>query len=431
MATVRVASNSTYTVETLYQWDHGQTLEVYGLSLPSAPELRFAHKGAERAIVRVASMDAAGVVRAEIPNSLLQKAYTIQVWVGLYEGDAFKTHYKLEIPVKEQAKPLDYTLEDDPEVYSFERLEAQVASMEHVVEAQALAVEQQVSAAMQQSSETQAAAEAAAAAAASATEELARAEEMLSSSSILTLTHKLTGSTHALTGLGSASGLVYAQFKATAAFTEGDSLTIDGLTYVARTTNGETLETGFWALGATVGCIIDTEDLRVNFKGGGGVKLPALTKPATAAQILTGYQAINGEGVLMEGTAGKTITKPATAAKIQTGYQAMLADGTVLTGTSGAAYAVQTGSLPLQSESSVSVPGTILAVTCYLSNGSYSGGTGTPGQYAVMTVAYSASNVVMTCKGKIYFSGKTFTYYGSTSDGVSGNTVEYKIIYAV
>lgn len=35
---------------------------------------------------------------------------------------------------------------------------------------------------------------------------------------------------------------------------------------------------------------------------GGGKKLPTLSNPATAAQILAGYEAINGAGELMTGT---------------------------------------------------------------------------------------------------------------------------------
>lgn len=66
---------------------------------------------------------------------------------------------------------------------------------------------------------------------------------------------------------------------------------------------------------------------------GGGKKLPTLSNPATAAQILAGYQAINGEGVLMEGTAGQGMTNPAGAAQILNGYEAILADGSVASGT--------------------------------------------------------------------------------------------------
>jgi len=160
----------------------------------------------------------------------------------------------------------------------------------------------------------------------------------------VTLTHTKSGTVHRLTGLGGLTGLISAQFKAAAAITEGDTLTVDGVSYTARMTNGEALATDFWITGATVGCIIDTGGKTVNFKGGGGVKLPALTNPATAAQIIQGYQAINGEGVPMEGTAGAGITKAATAAEIFTGYQALNAEGVPMEGTAKK-YGVYTGTI--------------------------------------------------------------------------------------
>ena len=122
MSIVKVQSN-TYTVEPLYQWDIDQTLEVYGLSLASVPEVHFTNVAMGRAIVRQATMDAAGVVRVEVPNSLLQKPYTISAYICTYSGSTFETQYKIELPVKERKQPEDYTLEDDEEVYSFNKLE--------------------------------------------------------------------------------------------------------------------------------------------------------------------------------------------------------------------------------------------------------------------------------------------------------------------
>ena len=127
MSVVTVDKN-TYKVDPLYQWDLNQVLEVRGLSLATIPEIHFCHMDMSRAIVRQASMDAAGVIRADIPNSLLQKPYKLQAYVCIYEGSTFKTLYKVEVPVNGRAKPADYTLEDDPEVYSFNALENEVVN---------------------------------------------------------------------------------------------------------------------------------------------------------------------------------------------------------------------------------------------------------------------------------------------------------------
>ena len=125
MAIVKVEKN-TYTADTLYQWDVNQTLEIRGLSLASIPEIHYTNAAMERALVRQATMDAAGVVRAEIPNGLLQKPYKVVAYVCVYEGSGFRSLYKVEIPMKERPQPSDYVLVDDPDVYSFTVLEAKI-----------------------------------------------------------------------------------------------------------------------------------------------------------------------------------------------------------------------------------------------------------------------------------------------------------------
>lgn len=120
--------NNTYTVEPLYQWDKNQDVEIYGLSLPYVPEIHFTNSTMDKAIVRQASMNGAGVITAHVPNSLLQKPYKITAYICTYEGETFRSLYAIEIPVKARNKPGDYTLENDEEVYSFNALENQVVN---------------------------------------------------------------------------------------------------------------------------------------------------------------------------------------------------------------------------------------------------------------------------------------------------------------
>lgn len=121
-----IVKNDRYTVEPLYQWDVNQDLEIYGLSLPSVPEIHFVNEAMDRAIVRQATMDDAGVITVGVPNSLLQKPYAITAYICTREGDTFKSLYAVVIPVKARKKPSDYTLENDDEVYSFNALENKV-----------------------------------------------------------------------------------------------------------------------------------------------------------------------------------------------------------------------------------------------------------------------------------------------------------------
>ena len=125
MSEVHVNKN-TYTVDPLYQWDVNQTLTVYGLSLSRLPEIHFTNEAMDRAIVRQATMNTSGVISAEVPNSLMQKPYKITAYICTYEGETFKTLYKIDIPITKRTKPGDYTLVDDPEVYSFNALENKV-----------------------------------------------------------------------------------------------------------------------------------------------------------------------------------------------------------------------------------------------------------------------------------------------------------------
>ena len=125
MSIVKVEKHN-YTVEPFYQWDRNQVLEIYGLSLPSTPEVHFYNNTMEHAIVRQATMDNAGVITVSVPNGLLQKPYTITAHLCVYTGATFETQYTLKLPVTPRTRPADYTIEDDGDVYSFNALNNKV-----------------------------------------------------------------------------------------------------------------------------------------------------------------------------------------------------------------------------------------------------------------------------------------------------------------
>lgn len=123
MGVVRVEKNR-YTTESLYQWDKNQVLQIYGLSLPTAPEIHFTNAAMSCSLVRYSQMSGDGVITVNVPNSLLQQPYKIIVHVCRYDSDTFESLYKLEIPVNARNKPGDYVLEvTDEEIYSFRALE--------------------------------------------------------------------------------------------------------------------------------------------------------------------------------------------------------------------------------------------------------------------------------------------------------------------
>ena len=110
--------------------------------------------------------------------------------------------------------------------------------------------------------------------------------------------HSKSGKIHELTCTGGGKNI---KFVASDAFAEGDSFKVNGSLVNAQTPDGQLLPDGFFVQGAVVCCFLNGDT--VNFKGGGGKKLPALTNPATAAQIFKGYQGINAAGEAITGTA--------------------------------------------------------------------------------------------------------------------------------
>lgn len=97
------------TAAPLFQWDRGQVLEVYGLSLEAAPEVHFAHEGADDAQVVQSTMDAAGIVRAAIPDDMLENAADLRAWI-VDETSGSRTLCEIAVPVIERAQP-DYEME--------------------------------------------------------------------------------------------------------------------------------------------------------------------------------------------------------------------------------------------------------------------------------------------------------------------------------
>lgn len=72
-----------------------------------------------------------------------------------------------------------------------------------------------------------------------------------------------TENNHALTGNGN-----NIKFIADAPYNEGDTITVNGETVSAQTQDGQPLQTGVWATGATVVCYLNGTTL--NLRGGGG-----------------------------------------------------------------------------------------------------------------------------------------------------------------
>lgn len=127
-------SYNSYVTDSLYQWDCNQMLNINGLNLDVVPEVHFNNRIMSGAIVRQTE-NIEGVIKVMIPNSLLQEPFTIIAYVGIYDGDAFKTIEKVEIPILRRERPEDYKIEGtDTEIYSFRKIENEISNLKKMIE---------------------------------------------------------------------------------------------------------------------------------------------------------------------------------------------------------------------------------------------------------------------------------------------------------
>lgn len=138
MTIITVDRSGKYRVDSLYQWDKNQKLEINGLTVPNTPEIHFTNKSMSEAFVRQAQKDDNGIITVDIPNVILEKSLPVYVYICAYEGELFRTLYALQIPVKARTKPSDYIYEKEDEVLSFNelnnRLTDSIADMQLLVD---------------------------------------------------------------------------------------------------------------------------------------------------------------------------------------------------------------------------------------------------------------------------------------------------------
>lgn len=130
MNELTIYTNGKYKVDSVYQWDLNQQLKICGVNIQN-PEIHFTNAEMVRSIVGKSWIDNAYVIYADIPNSLLQSSSPVIVYICGYEGDTFKTYYKIEIPVIARTKPADYNLSVDEEVYSFIEMSKRITELEN------------------------------------------------------------------------------------------------------------------------------------------------------------------------------------------------------------------------------------------------------------------------------------------------------------
>ena len=78
------------TSSSLYQWDYGQKLQIYGTELNDITiQVHFCDKSCDRTIVRIASLlDAATSNVVSIPDSLLENDWDINAFIYKVDTEA-------------------------------------------------------------------------------------------------------------------------------------------------------------------------------------------------------------------------------------------------------------------------------------------------------------------------------------------------------
>ena len=119
----------------LTQYDLGQKLRVKieDYTLSSAPEVHFANKSRDYALV-VQSTLSGDVVIADIPNEILREPYNIYAYVYVnVENTTGTTIVFVEIPLRKRAKPSSYEYSDNVNIVRLDDLISEVEGLMNVV----------------------------------------------------------------------------------------------------------------------------------------------------------------------------------------------------------------------------------------------------------------------------------------------------------
>lgn len=164
-------------------------------------------------------------------------------------------------------------------------------------------------------------------------------------STVYTLSHQKSGTVHQFTGLNGQTGILSCLFTAAAAYSSGDTFTVDGTAYTVKMQDGKDPTDGFFTAGAVVPVIVNTTAKTVNFKTG-GVDISSAT--ASPSDVLSGKTFFSGLSDLIQ-TGTYTISgaiKYASGSKSISGARDPYISVSGLNFTPLAIVAIYTGSSP-------------------------------------------------------------------------------------
>lgn len=147
--------------DSLYQYDVNQVLAISGSGLTVPPVIHFTNRNPKQtddALV-VQSTISSGVVKANIPNSLLLEPYDIIAYMYSVADSAGKTLETIRIPVIKRAKPADFEYSDNISIETVGSLKADIVSYYNSAISQLTKVQSTLTASIESEAETRAAAD--------------------------------------------------------------------------------------------------------------------------------------------------------------------------------------------------------------------------------------------------------------------------------
>ena len=100
---IRLNKETQIVSSSLYQYDYGQKVRIFGLDLPAHYEVHFSNHEHGNATTVLASSN-----EFDIPDMYLQSGRDIYIWIYLHTGaDDGETEYQITVPVLKRAKPTD------------------------------------------------------------------------------------------------------------------------------------------------------------------------------------------------------------------------------------------------------------------------------------------------------------------------------------
>ena len=125
-------------LEGLTQWDSNVILEIHDYPHAEPPIFHFTNKTADESLTTRSTISE-GVVSVVVPNILLTRSRSIEVFVFQYDtpSNEGRTIYYERLPVRQKQKPNDYEYVDNTDVIELsslgERLQTLIAEVEHAV----------------------------------------------------------------------------------------------------------------------------------------------------------------------------------------------------------------------------------------------------------------------------------------------------------